>query len=413
MDWEPARDQGDGRQPGQDRYATAHVGGTRRRGSEPAPTTRRGVVRAAVGGAALLAVAGTGYAALKLGSGHGSGSAAAGSSPSAGPSDPKASPSATSSAHVTVSSGFDDSALAGPYAYSRESGPDRTVVRTESGTQVAVFTDGARTVCFSGASRGFTEPSTTTSTVTTDSWVRVAPKRWSEGAQDDAWFHGWFQQQIGSTEPDLFGLYAEYAAGAPNKVNGQGVRYAGQARFGELTASDGYQNPLGDRDDRADFYDYLGVDFDFPDGTGKPHSAWYGDLDCSGLVRILFGYRMGYPMYLGDGSSSSVGTLPRHSWSLAANGPGVWLFGEGASSAPEQGELSRLQPGDLLFFAEGSAKSTVDHCGIYFGADQYGRRRFLSSRMGANGPTFGDADGMSVIGGTGIYSADFRGARRV
>jgi cell wall-associated NlpC family hydrolase len=313
-----------------------------------------------------------------------------------------------------VAPGFDKSTLSGPYVYTRHTGPDRTVVRTESGTQVAVFTDGARTVCFTGPSRTFAEPTSTTSTITLDSWVRLAPKRWSEGAQDGSWFHSWFQDQVGSGEPDLFGVYSQYSAGAPDKVNSQGVRYAGAAKFGVLTSAEGYQNPLGDRDDRADFYDYLGVEYDFPDGTGKPHSVWYGDLDCSGLVRILYGYRMGYPMLLGDGSSSNTDTLPRHSWSIAANGPGPWLFGQGATTRPTSADLAMLQAGDLLFFAEGSDKGEVDHCGIYFGADQYGRARFISCRMGSNGPTFGDDLGMSVVGaGTGIYSVDFRGARRI
>jgi hypothetical protein len=378
------------------------------------------VLRAAIGTVAMVGVAGTGYAALRLGSGRGAGSgsgagadssAGAGSQPAAAgtPSSSGGKPPAT----VTMAPGFDASTLAGPYVYSRLSGPDRTVVSTQSGTQVAVLTDDARAVCFSGPTRTFAEPSTTTATVTTDDWVRLSPVRWSYGDEQSAWFQSWFPDQVGSTEPDLFGLYSEYSAGAPDKVNSDGVRYAGQAQFGVLTSSGGYQNPLGDRDDRADFYDYLGTGYDFPDGVGKPNSEWYGDLDCSGLVRILYGYRMGYPMFLGDGSNSNEDTLPRHSWSIAANGPGPFLFGQGSSARPDNGNLELLQPGDVLFFAEGSVKSEVDHCGIYFGTDQNGNYRFLSSRMGANGPTFGDAAGLSVIGGSGIYSVDFRGARRI
>jgi cell wall-associated NlpC family hydrolase len=386
--------------------------------------SRRGLLRAGAGGAAALGVAGIGYAAFRLGSGKGpigtdaeagsgaggiagsgAGSASAGSNPSGG---------SSAAAHVTTEPGFDHTSLSGPYSYQRMIGPDRTIVRTAAGTQVAVLTDGARTVVLTGPTRTFSEPGTTTATVTTSSWVRLAPRRWRAGDQDATWFQSWFGEQLGATAPDLFGLYAEYAAGAPNRYDSSGLRYAGAARFGNLTSSGGYQNPLGDRDDRADFYDYLGTEFSFPDGTGRPTTSWYGALDCSGLVRILYGYRMGYPMYLGDGSSAGGGVpLPRHSWAMSAHGPGLRLFGAGASTMPSDAELNLLQPGDLLFFAEGSNPSAVDHCGIYFGTDQYGRRRFLSSRMGANGPTFGDAAGMSVIGGTGIYSRDFRGARRI
>ena len=390
--------------------------GTEQHGASPTQHSRRGLLRVAVGGAAAVGVAGIGYAAFRLGSGKGpagtdadSGSAAS-PSVTAGPTGARSTESPA--AQTTTLPGFDDSSLAGPYVYRRQFGPDRTIVATAAGKQVAVLTDGARTVAFTGRTRMFSEPSTTTATVTTDAWVRLAPQRWSEGAQDDDWFESWFGEQVASDSPDLFGLYAEYAAGAPNRYD-QGVRYAGAAKFGVLTSSGGYQNPLGDRDDRADFYDYLGVSYDFTDGVGKPHGEWYGDLDCSGLVRILYGYRMGHSMYLGDGPSGGSDILPRHSYSMAAGGPGPVLFGEGARSAPAADELGTLQAGDLLFFAEGSDPSSVDHCGIYFGTDQYGRRRFLSSRMGANGPTFGDAAGMSVIGGTGVYSRAMRGARRI
>ena len=389
--------------------ASAPSGGGRRgteRHGVPPTHSRRGLLRAGIGGAAALGVAGIGYAAFRLGSGNGPAGTDAGTAASSTGAGSSASPAA----RATTRPG---SSLSGPYVYQRRSDPDRTIVSTAAGTQVAVLTDGARTVAFTGPKRTFTEPTTTTATVTTDTWVRLAPQRWSEGAQQDDWFESWFGEQAASTSPDLFGLYAQYAAGAPNRYQ-QSVRYAGAAKFGVLTSSEqGYENPLGDRDDRADFYDYLGVSYEFPDGVGKPHGEWYGDLDCSGLIRILYGYRMGHPMYLGDGPSGGSDILPRHSYSIAAGGPGPMLFGGGASSAPSAEELERLQPGDLMFFAEGSDLSTVDHCGIYFGADQYGRRRFISSRMGANGPTFGDAAGMSVVNGTGFYTHTFRGARRI
>ncbi|HET9168872.1 MAG TPA: hypothetical protein VFN97_05520 [Actinospica sp.] len=380
-------------------------------------SSRRGLLRAGAGGAAALGIAGIGYAAFRLGSGHGpvgqGTEAGGGASPGSGsPSSARAGAGGKAAAQMTTQPGFDHSSLAGPYTYQRMPGPDRTIVSTASGDQIAVLTDGARTVVLTGPTRTFSEPGTTSSTVTTSSWVRLAPRRWSAGAEDSTWFRSWFAEQIRATSPDLFGLYAEYAAGAPNRYDGSGLRYAGAARFGVLTSSGGYQNPLGNRDDRADFVDYLGTSYDFPDGVGKPNPEWYGDLDCSGLVRILYGYRMGFPMYLGDGPADGS-ALPRHSWSMSAHAPGVRLFGEGATAMPAGEELGLLLPGDLLFFAEGSDPSSVDHCGIYFGTDQYGRQRFISSRMGANGPTFGDAQGLSVIGGTGVYSRDFRGARRI
>jgi cell wall-associated NlpC family hydrolase len=307
---------------------------------------------------------------------------------------------------------FSSDSLAGPYTYKRATEPNRTEVFSASNKLVAVFTDGARTVQVTGPKRTFSEPATTAATVTTSVWVRLAPHAWTAGAQTQAWFQNWFPKQVGSTEPDLFGLAMQYMAGAANQQNSSGVRFAGEAKFGPITSSTAaYQNPLGERDDRADFYDYLGTSYTFQDGTAKPNPAWYGDLDCTGFIRILFGYRMGFPLLKGDERSGSA--LPRHSWAMAALGPGVQLFNAGAQQPPAA-DLNRLQPGDLLFFAEGkSSPGTIDHAGIYLGLDQSGNPRFLSSRMGANGPTFGDAWGRSVLSGSGLYARDFRSAKRI
>ena len=306
---------------------------------------------------------------------------------------------------------FSPGALDGPYTYKRATQPSRTEVFSASNTLVAVLTDGARTVQITGPKRTFSEPATTAATVTTSAWVRLAPQAWTAGAQSQAWFQSWFPKQVGSTEPDLFGLAMQYMAGAPNQQNSSGVRFAGEARFGPITSSTAaYQNPLGERDDRADFYDYLGTSYTFQDGTAKPNPAWYGDLDCTGFIRILFGYRMGFPLLKGDERSAA---LPRHSWGMATLGPGVQIFNAGAQQPPS-GDLDRLQPGDLLFFAEGkSTPGTIDHAGIYLGLDQSGNPRFLSSRMGANGPTFGDAWGRSVLSGSGLYARDLRSAKRI
>lgn len=306
---------------------------------------------------------------------------------------------------------FAADSLQGPYTYKRVTQPSRTEVFSASNKLVAVFTDGARTVQITGPTRTFSEPSATTATVTTSVWVRLAPHAWSSGAQTSAWFKDWFPTQVGSTRPDLFGLATQYMAGAPDQRDSAGVRFAGAAKFGPYTSTTAaYQNPLGDRDDRADFNDYLGISYTFQDGTAKPNVPWYGDLDCTGFIRILYGYRMGYPLLKGDEAAVA---LPRHSWAMAKLGPGVQVFDAGAQ-APSADQLSRLQPGDLVFFAENkSTPTTIDHAGIYFGVDQNGNPRFLSSRMGANGPTFGDIGGRSVLAGGGLYARDLRSAKRL
>ncbi|KFU80425.1 hypothetical protein [Amycolatopsis lurida] len=71
---------------------------------------------------------------------------------------------------------------------------------------------------------------------------------------------------------------------------------------------------------------------------------------------------------------------------------------------------SALQPGDLLFFdPEPQLGPLVSHIGL----DSEGKRRVLSSRKVANGPTFGDAGGTSLIDGEGTYAKAFRAAKRL
>ena len=92
----------------------------------------------------------------------------------------------------------------------------------------------------------------------------------------------------------------------------------------------------------------------------------------------------------------------------------MWQLGPGTKIVPYTGQhatdYSPLQPGDLLFFALGPLISQV---GIYLGIDSDGHRRVLSSRAGANGPTFGDAGDGSVIDGDGKFAQAFRAAKRL
>src|SRR5213076_1977899 len=120
--------------------------------------------------------------------------------------------------------------------------------------------------------------------------------------------------------------------------------------------------------------------------------------DCSGFVRMVYGYRSGYPLETGEPTGLA---LPRRAVMMAESGPGVRLP---AGVGPPQ-------LGDLVFFdADPGDGPQVDHVGIYVGPDSHGRHRFLSSRKTANGPTLGDLGGASLLDGGGLYARAYRAA---
>ncbi|MEV3912958.1 hypothetical protein [Streptomyces canus] len=70
----------------------------------------------------------------------------------------------------------------------------------------------------------------------------------------------------------------------------------------------------------------------------------------------------------------------------------------------------------MLFNADSGddrVSPTLDHVGIYLGLDAVGRRRFLSSRKTANGPTMSDLGGASLLDGSGTYAKTLHTVRRI
>ncbi|WP_261386947.1 C40 family peptidase [Streptomyces sp. BK340] len=297
---------------------------------------------------------------------------------------------------------------AGAFRYERTSSPDRTLVLADDGSVLATLTDGARTAVFTGPFRNFTEPSATRAVVRSNSWVRLMPTAWARGQETSAWFRTWFPRTLANRGPDVLGVAMEYLTGAPDRFNSDGVRYAGRARYGPMV-SQSSGHGLSTRDERSDFYDYLGVPWTFPDGTRKsPEKGRYGDVDCSGFMRLLWGYRMGLAMH--DSDAPGIG-LPRRAYAIAAYGPGVVIIPD-THERPKA--LDSLQPGDLVFFATRNFEpNLLNHCGMYIGPDNEGHPRFLSSRQQANGPTFGDLGGTAWLDGDGFYARGFRAARRL
>jgi cell wall-associated NlpC family hydrolase len=286
--------------------------------------------------------------------------------------------------------------------FDRLANPARTVVRDQTGAVLATFTDGARTVALTGPARTFAEPRFTDATVTTTTWVRLAPQVWAPGAEKAAWFGPWFEKARQDTSPDVFGVAMQYFDGAAAAEDVEGLRYEGDAIFGPVEPA-GYA-----RLEQSDFLDYLGISYSFPDtGRKTPKPAHNGALDCSGFVRMVYGYRLGYPLL---GTNDAGPGLPRRAYAIAENGPGVALIPNTRTRATA---YDALQPGDLVFFeVEGSADE-LDHVGIFVGIDSAGQHRFMSSRERANGPTFGDLGGTSLLDDGGTYSRAWRAARRI
>jgi cell wall-associated NlpC family hydrolase len=123
---------------------------------------------------------------------------------------------------------------------------------------------------------------------------------------------------------------------------------------------------------------------------------------------MVYGYREGYPL---RGTNTAGVGLPRRAWAMSELGPGTQIVPDTKQAATA---YSRLQPGDLLFFnLEPNLGPQVSRTGIYLGIDSDGHRRVLSSRKVANGPTFGDTGGVSLIDGGGKYAQAWRAAKRL
>jgi cell wall-associated NlpC family hydrolase len=153
----------------------------------------------------------------------------------------------------------------------------------------------------------------------------------------------------------------------------------------------------------------MGVAWTFPNGETAPAagSQWEGNLDCSGFVRMIYGYHLGIPMVVSANYNSL--NLPRVTENIGRSGPGV-VVADGGSSVPS---LTGLQIGDVVHFdADSSDPGVIDHNGIFMGADSNGYLRFVNSRKTPHGPTFADLGGNSRLDGTGTYATTLRLIRR-
>lgn len=263
------------------------------------------------------------------------------------------------------------------------------------------MTDGARTVALLGPPRVLADPGFTTATVPTTTWVRLLPQEWSPGTERQPWFRPWLDEALRDRSPDLIAIALQYLHGQPAQTDAAGLAYRGDAGFGPVLSG------AAAREENSDFYDYLGVPWTFANGQrATPDPRRYRDVDCSGFLRLVLGYRMGYPLRNSNGPGAG---LPRRAYAMATVGPGTTIIPDGPAGAAD---YSALQAGDLVFFnLDGHPQ--IDHSALYLGLDDAGHHRFLSSRRTADGPTLGDAGGTSLLDDGGYYSRGFRTARRV
>jgi hypothetical protein len=240
--------------------------------------------------------------------------------------------------------------------------------------------------------------------VTHDTWVRVLPEPF-----DGTWTAA-VEQRIrawaGDTSPDALTYSSMYRPFAPAVTDParQNAQVLGESGYSEPLAS-------GLREVGADFHEYMGLTWTFPSGervTETPDPKWLRNLDCSGFVRMVYGYHLGVPMGLAEDSVERR-YLPRRSEWQAASSPGIVVAQ--ATDAPPP--LDSLRIGDVLFWNDPD-DGAVSHTGIYMGLDQHGKRRFVSSRKTPNGPTMADVGGKSIIDGTAsdLYKDKLRVIRR-
>jgi len=137
---------------------------------------------------------------------------------------------------------------------------------------------------------------------TTRDRILPAPRAWYAGGQTDGNLGAWLANTLAGNAPDtdVLDIAMQYRRDTPDLVNGNGIRYAGRAFFGPVVA--------GERITGSDFVDYLGVPWTYDDGvTQEPDPLHKDSLDCSGFLRMVFGYRSGYPV----GRAPGPGVLPR------------------------------------------------------------------------------------------------------
>lgn len=273
---------------------------------------------------------------------------------------------------------------------------------------LASFTIGAHTVMLRGPFRTFREGP---HSVRHGVWARTYPQPFREEGFDPGWLASALEANA-RKEPDILAIAMQYIAGsAPIQADDDlQLQIAGDASYGP---------EVGDtREEGSDFNDYLGIAWPYPeDPVDQPEGRQFRCLDCSGYVRMVFGYRRNLSgpdagnIALCRAPREDRAAIPRRAHEIASHAPGVLVAGP---STHQVTDFSGLAAGDLVFFdADPNDGPQIDHVGIYVGRDTIGHHRFISSRKRADGPTMSDIGGRSILDGDGLYALAFRAARRL
>ncbi len=283
--------------------------------------------------------------------------------------------------------------------------PDRLEVRDADNNWLATFTLGTYTVTMRGPQRTFSEQDVS---VTHTTWVRTLPAPFD--GQLDAVLLTKALQANQQQVPDILAIAMQYIQGVPPLFDVDGLQIAGDAKYGP--EEDGKQKG-------SDFNDYLGIPWEYEgDGLDKPEPAQFRCLDCSGFMRMVWGYRHNFS---GSGYADAIplsreikpdsSTMPRRACQICVGAPGIAII---PNTGVQVTDFSKLGIGDLVFFdASEDDGSDIDHVGMFMGLDAKNKHRFISSRKAINGPTLSDFNGKSILEGTGLYARSFRAIRRL
>ncbi len=234
-----------------------------------------------------------------------------------------------------------------------------------------------------------------------EKWIRILPTAFN-GTVDEVWLRAALQD----ISPDILAVAMQYIGGAPIVIDPSraGLRIMGDANYGPLATD-------GKRIEGSDFNDYLGIPWPYGSTVDNNEANQIYSLDCSGYIRMVYGYRLGMPMRLTtlDGVS-----IPRVSSAMVNGGPGILII----QSTTQVTDMTLVLPGDIVAFDADTSNPSeeegqIDHVGIYLGTDLFGNHRFISARKTINGPTFSDLGGASVVApGSNLYARSFRAVRR-
>jgi cell wall-associated NlpC family hydrolase len=298
------------------------------------------------------------------------------------------------------------------FAMQSVSAPDRVQVY-ENNTWVATFTPGCYTVTTAGPERVFSEKyrhggQTIAVRVRHSVWVRAAPGRVDDEI-DERWLRLALDANVGNVA-DALAIAMQYIKGATAVYLGD-LQIAGDAAYGPAA-------PGALPEEGSDFNDYLGLRWLYPDDApDAPENTQRRCLDCSGYMRMVWGYRQHLP---GSGYTDSVplsrrlkhgAALPRRAVQMYESAPGLILH---ADTGTQLTDFAGIDVGDVVFFNRDPGDGpALDHVGMYLGVDTDGHHRFVSSRKRPDGPTFADRFGPSLLDGDAKYAQAFRAVRRL